>query len=46
MTKNNQDYEALMDKLQSKEQKILQIDRDRHNLRNQLKEKEDEIRGI
>lgn len=36
----------MQDKLASKEQKILQIDRDRHNLRNQIKEKDDEIRSI
>lgn len=46
MSKVNCDEEALQDKMARKEQKILQIDRDRHNLRNQLKEKDEEIRVL
>jgi len=36
----------LLDKLSRKEVKIQQIDKDRFNLRNQIKEKEEEIRKL
>jgi hypothetical protein len=35
-----------LDKLSRKEVKIQQIDKDRFNLRNQIKEKEEEIRKL
>ena len=46
MSTVNCDEEALQDKMARKDQKILQIDRDRHNLRNQIKEKDEEIRVL
>lgn len=44
--KNEVDSQALLDKLARKEAKIQNIDKDRHQLKNQIKEKEDEIRAI
>jgi hypothetical protein len=42
--KTEVDYQALLDKLARKEAKIQNIDKDRYLLKNQIKEKDDEIR--
>ena len=44
--KTEVDSQALVDKLARKEAKIQNIDKDRYLLKNQIKEKEDEIRAI
>ena len=44
--KTEVDSQALIDKLARKEAKIQSIDKDRYLLKNQIKEKDDEIRAI
>lgn len=46
MSRQTQDEELIKDKLKTKEHRVLQLEKDKHNLQAQLKEKDDIIQTL